>query len=102
MLDYDPRLFSQGEKELLALASPQSLAGCTQAWELRRLTLLLRRRRDKFTDLHRRQDLAIINSSGSRSARLGANERTWVKAEVFGEAVRRVSDRLAEISTDNC
>ncbi|HWI05072.1 MAG TPA: hypothetical protein VNT52_14770, partial [Acidimicrobiales bacterium] len=45
-----------------------------------------RRARDKYRDLAKRQNTATRERAGARGAAHTANERTAVKATIFGEA----------------
>lgn len=61
----------------------------------------VRRARDKYVDLYRRRGAAKVRTKGARGVAAEANERGWAKAEVFEEALARVSRQLAASAQRN-
>jgi hypothetical protein len=59
--------------------------------ELGDALLLVRRARNKYSTLHRRQASATVSEVGRRSATQSQNRRTARKAEIFEDALARVS-----------
>ncbi|MHA6626273.1 hypothetical protein ACU61A_12640 [Pseudonocardia sichuanensis] len=59
------------------------------------LHLRVRRARDKQVKIYRRQAAALVPESGARGAARPKNTRNRGKAEVFEDALARVSRRLA-------
>ena len=55
----------------------------------------VRRARNKYVTLYRRRGAAKVRAKGARGSAAEANERGWAKAEVFEEALARVSRQLA-------
>jgi len=55
----------------------------------------VRRARNKYVMLYRRRGAAKVRAKGARGVAAEANERGWAKAEVFEEALARVSHQLA-------
>ncbi len=62
------------------------------------LHVRVRRARNKYTGLYRRQASARVGAKGGRGAARPGNSRNAAKAEVFEEALSRVSRRLAVLS----
>ncbi len=69
--------------------------------ELIELHTRVRRLRDKYVDLYRRRGAAKVRVKGARGVAAAANERGWAKAEVFEEALARVSRQLAAAAQRN-
>ncbi|MGI9646879.1 MAG: hypothetical protein ACR2O6_16360 [Ilumatobacteraceae bacterium] len=69
--------------------------------ELADLLTRVRRLRNKYSDLDRRQSSAAIAKSGRRSVSSSSNERTARKAEVLADAVSRVSRYLSRAARQN-
>ncbi|HVL06853.1 MAG TPA: hypothetical protein VM388_12765 [Acidimicrobiales bacterium] len=59
-----------------------------------------RRARDKYRDLAKRQNTATRERAGARGAAHTANERTDVKATIFGEALDRLEKRRERLEAD--
>ena len=57
--------------------------------------MLVRRARNKYSKLYRRQSAASVEAAGKRSASGSSNSRTLRKAEIFEDALARVSTALA-------
>ena len=58
----------------------------------------VRRSRNKYTKLYRRQAGAQVVADSARGAASKKNQRTRAKAEVFEDALARVSRRLASVA----
>ncbi len=87
-------LFSDGEQTLLVATEPARLALMSED-ELGDALLLVRRARNKYTKLHRRQGGATVAEVGRRAATQSQNLRTLRKAEIFEDALARVSRAYA-------
>jgi hypothetical protein len=83
-------LFSAAEQTLLVATEPARLALMSED-ELGDALLLVRRARNKYSKLHRRQASATVAEVGRRSATQSQNLRTLRKAEIFEDALARVS-----------
>jgi hypothetical protein len=62
------------------------------------LHLRVRRARDKQVKIYRRQAAALVPEIGGRGAARGKNTRNRGKAEVFEDALARVSRRLGTVA----
>jgi hypothetical protein len=87
-------LFSDKEQTLLVATEPARLAEMDED-ELDQLLSLVRRARNKYSKLHRRQGAAQVEIAGKRSATGTSNQRTIRKAEIFEDALYRVSRALS-------
>jgi hypothetical protein len=87
-------LFNAKEQTLLVATEPKRLALNTED-ELGDLLLLIRRARNKYSGLHRRQANATVAAVGRRAATQSQNLRTLRKAEIFEDALARVSRAYA-------
>jgi hypothetical protein len=58
----------------------------------------VRRARNKYSKLHRRQAAEQVADDRARGAAATKNQRTLAKAEVFEDALARVSRRLAAVA----
>lgn len=56
--------------------------------------------RDKYRDLAKRQNTVTRDRAGARAAAHTANERTAVKATIFGEALDRLGKRRERMEAD--
>ena len=88
------RLFTPKEQTLLVSTEPQRLAGLSED-ELADLLGPMRRLRNKYSDLYRKQSGASIKAAGKRSAAETSNVRTLRKSEVAEDAVARVAHHLS-------
>ena len=79
-------LFSAKEQTLLVATEPLRLAAHTED-ELGEILLLVRRARNKYSGLHRRQASATVPAVGRRAATQSTNLRTLRKAEIFEDAL---------------
>ncbi len=87
-------LFSAPEQTLLVATEPARLALMSED-ELGDALLLVRRARNKYSKLHRRQASNTVAEVGRRSATQSQNLRTLRKAEIFEDALARVSRAYA-------
>ncbi len=87
-------LFSANEQTLLVATEPKRLALMNED-ELGDALLLVRRARNKYSKLHRRQASATVSEVGRRAATQSQNLRTLRKAEIFEDALARVSRAYA-------
>jgi hypothetical protein len=87
-------LFSTSEQTLLVATESARLKGQSED-DLGDLLLLIRRARNKYSGLHRRQGSATVSAVGRRAATQSQNLRTIRKAEIFEDALARVSRAYA-------
>ena len=87
-------LFSAKEQTLLVATEPARLAAMDED-ALGDALLLVRRARNKYSGLHRRQASATVSDVGRRAATQSQNLRTLRKAEIFEDALARVSRAYA-------
>jgi hypothetical protein len=87
-------LFSAKEQTLLVATEPARLAGLSED-DLDDLLTLVRRARNKYTKLYRRQSSDLVAASSSRRGTSTSNQRTKRKAEIFEDALARVARSLA-------
>jgi hypothetical protein len=66
--------------------------------ELIELHILVRRARNKYVTLYRRAGATKVKQKGGRGAGKAANTRNAAKAEVFEDALSRVSRQLAGVA----
>lgn len=88
------------ETQLMDETKPAAMAHL-DADELIELHTRVRRARDKYVGLYRRRGAAKVRVKGARGVAAESNERGWAKAEVFEEALARVSRQLAAASARN-
>ena len=88
------RLLSAADQELLLATAKRRLDELDEG-ELVELHTRVRRARNKYSKLHRRQASAQVVADAARGAASKKNQRTAAKAEVFEDALARVSRRLA-------
>lgn len=91
---------TQRESELIAETQPAAMSNL-DADELMELHARVRRARNKYVTLYRRRGAAKVSAKGARGAAAEANERGWAKAEVFEDALARVSRQLAAAAARN-
>lgn len=82
------------ESELIGATQPAATAHL-DADALVELHARVRRARNKYVTLYRRRGAAKVRAKGARGSAAEANERGWAKAEVFEDALARVSRQLA-------
>lgn len=88
------------ETQLIEETKPAAMAHL-DADALIELHTRVRRVRDKYVGLYRRRGAAKVRVKGARGVAAAANERGWAKAEVFEEALARVSRQLAAAAQRN-
>jgi hypothetical protein len=88
------QMLNDAEQELLRATEPDRLKKLDED-ELIDLHGRIRRARNKYTKLYRRRSAAQVKADSSRARASAANRRSAVKAEVFEDALARVSRRLA-------
>ena len=93
-------LFTPTEQTLLVDTEPKRLDGMNED-ELVALLSRVRRARNKYSDLHRRQGAAAVRDTGKRYAATTSNERTLRKAEIFEDAVSRVARYVSRTARAN-
>jgi len=89
------KMLNSSERQLLRETEPAKLRKRDED-ELVELHRRVRRARTKYAKLYRRRASAQVNKHGTRAMASKANKRTSVKAEVFEDALARVSRRLAK------
>jgi hypothetical protein len=87
-------LFSAKEQTLLVATERERLREMTED-ELDELLTLVRRARNKYTKLYRRQSRDLVAATSSRRGTASSNQRTKRKAEIFEDALARVATSLA-------
>jgi hypothetical protein len=85
------------ERLLVEQTEPQALAALDED-QAADLLLKVRRARNKYSKLYRRQAGAQVVTDSSRAKASAKNQRTRDKAEVFEDALARVSRRLATLA----
>ena len=73
----------------------ESAVASLDAEQLREVVPRLRRAKDKYTQLHRRQGAARVAEDRSRGVAAESGQRTEGKAEVFAEVLDSVENALA-------
>jgi hypothetical protein len=89
------RMLNDAEQKLLRQAEPGRLRHLDED-DLVDLHTRIRRARSKYSKLYRRRAGAQVGKHGTRAMASAAHERTAVKAEVFEDALARVSRYLAQ------
>lgn len=87
-------LFTAKEQTLLVATEPARLAEMSED-DLADLLTLVRRARNKYTKLYRRQGAGSVDAAGKRYAAATSNQRTLRKAEIFEDALARVARSLS-------
>jgi hypothetical protein len=86
---------SEKERALVAETRPAQL-GALDEDQLVELHTRVRRARDKFVKLHRRETGAQVAEAGARGVVSAGPRRSASKAEIFEDALARVSTSLAK------
>jgi hypothetical protein len=94
MVRATPASLTDKERSLLAETQRAHLATLDED-ELAALHLRVRRARDKFVQLHRREVGEQVGAAAARGKVSGAPRRSAGKAEIFEDALARVSTALA-------
>jgi hypothetical protein len=87
-------LFSAKEQTLLVATEAARLKGLSED-ELDELLTMVRRERNKYSKLYRRQSSASVEAASSRAGTSTSNQRTRRKAEIFEDTLARVSRALS-------
>jgi hypothetical protein len=87
-------LFSAKEQTLLVATEAARLKGLSED-ELDELLSMVRRERNKYSKLYRRQSSALVEASSSRAGTASSNQRTRRKAEIFEDTLARVARALS-------
>lgn len=90
-------LLTSAEKQLVAQTSPKRLDRLDED-KLIALLDRVRRARNKYAKLHRRQASAQVKQDAARGVAGTKNQRTSTKAEIFEEALSRVTRQLSSVS----
>ena len=93
-------LFTAKEQSLLVSTESKRLEGLDED-ALADLLGRVRRARNKYRDLERRQSTDAIAAAGRRSVSSSAAERTLRKAEIFEDAISRVARHLSRAARAN-
>ena len=93
-------LLTQAETALVDSTSPQRLRNLSLD-EVGSLYDRVRKERDKYRTLHRRQASAQVTKDHSRGTAAAKNQGTSAKYEIFEEALARVSRREAALAQDS-
>ncbi len=88
------RLFTKNEQALLVDTERKRLDPLTED-ELDELFTRVRRARNKYLKLYRRQSATLVADHASRAGTDSSNQRTYRKAEIFEDALARVARALA-------
>ncbi|CAN5438509.1 hypothetical protein BH10ACT3_BH10ACT3_09770 [soil metagenome] len=91
------KLLNKDERDLVRATDAKRLAKLDTD-QLVELHTRVRRARNKYLKLHRRQAGAQVDADRARGVAATKNQRTAVKAEVFEEALSAVSSQLASAS----
>ena len=89
LTDAEQALIRETERDSLATMDEDALLA---------LHLRVRRARDKYVKLYRRQSAVRVGATGGRGKAFPKGSRDRGKAEVFEEALARVSRRLAAVA----
>lgn len=87
-------LFSAKEQTLLVATETARLKQLSED-ELDVLLTEVRRERNKYSKLYRRQSSALVEASSSRAGTSSSNQRTRRKAEIFEDTLARVARALS-------
>ena len=90
-------LLSEPEVLLVRATEPAALATLDED-EVGDLLVRVRRARNKYSTNYRRQSSKRVVTKGSRGAARGSSNKTAMKAEIFEDALARVSRRLAALA----
>lgn len=88
-----------GEVDLIEATKPENLRTLDED-DLGDLHDRVRRASRKYRTLHRRQASAQVSADRSRGKASAKNQRSAVKAEVFEDALARVSRALAKVAKE--
>lgn len=94
------KYLTDSEIELIESTKPTNLSGLDED-ELGDLHDRVRRASRKYRKLHRRQASAQVRADRGRGKAAAKNQRSAVKAEVFEDALARVSRSLSKAAKDS-
>ena len=89
-----PQSLTRKERALLSETQAERLRAMDEE-ALIELHARVRRARDRFVQLHRREVAEQVDAAGARGVASGAPRRSASKAEIFEDALARVSSSLA-------
>lgn len=90
-------MLNDSEQELLRATTATAMRGLDED-ALADLHDRVRRARSKYIKMHRRRGASQVATDRSRTRADSAGERTAIKAEVFEDALARVSAQLAKVA----
>ncbi len=93
-------LLSESELLLMGETEPSVLATKDED-EVGDLLLRVRRARNKYSKNYRRQSTKRVSAKRSRGAARGSSNKTAMKAEIFEDALARVSRRLSVLARES-
>jgi len=91
-------LMTDKEKHLLRATEPDALAAVSEEDRLDRLHKRVRRARTKYLTNYRRQAAGQVVKKKARGKAQPNSAKTMLKAEIFEDALARVSRRMAELA----
>lgn len=94
------KYLTDAEVELIESTKPTNLSGLDED-ELGDLHDRVRRASRKYRKLHRRQASAQVRADRGRGRAAASNQRSAVKAEVFEDALARVSRSLSKAAKES-
>jgi hypothetical protein len=94
------KYLTDSEIELIESTKPTNLSGLDEE-ELGDLHDRVRRASRKYRKLHRRQASAQVRADRGRGKAAAKNQRSAVKAEVFEDALARVSRSLSKVAKES-
>lgn len=99
-MDKATRNLLTDEEQKLVRRTEAPLLGRLDEEELVELHDRVRRARNKYAKLHRRQAAAQVGKDAARGVAAKRNQKTARKAEVFETALAQVSHQLAKVATE--
>lgn len=91
-------ILTDAERMLVLETTPDAMAGLDED-AVADLHNRIRRARNKYTGMYRRGGAQRVGAAGGRGKAFGKNQRARDKAEVFEDALARVSRRLGALAT---
>lgn len=92
-------ILTDDERLLVLQTLPDALSELDED-EVSDLHRRIRKARNKYTGMYRRGGARKVKGTGGRGKAYGKNQRARDKAEVFEDALARVSDRLAVLARE--
>lgn len=90
-------LLTDDERVMVLKTTPEALAKLDED-AVANLHRRVRKARNKYTGVYRRRAAKKVGKAGGRGKAYGKNQRARDKAEVFEDALARVSDRLGVLA----